>query len=55
DRRSTRPGAGPQIDAAWQLHQLTYEHNLSAFIMFSSMAGMIGSPVRVTTRQPTPR
>ncbi|MEB3971345.1 beta-ketoacyl reductase, partial [Mycobacterium ulcerans] len=34
----------PKIDAAWQLHQLTYEHNLSAFIMFSSMAGMIGSP-----------
>ncbi|MFX0580234.1 SDR family NAD(P)-dependent oxidoreductase, partial [Nocardia nepalensis] len=34
----------PKIDATWHLHELTAEMPLSAFVMFSSMAGLIGSP-----------
>ncbi|MFE9324528.1 type I polyketide synthase [Nocardia sp. NPDC052278] len=34
----------PKADAAWHLHELTRDMNLSAFVMFSSIAGMIGSP-----------
>ncbi|WP_435874605.1 type I polyketide synthase [Nocardia vinacea] len=33
----------PKADAAWYLHELTRDMNLSAFVMFSSIAGMIGS------------
>ncbi|MFE7798661.1 type I polyketide synthase [Nocardia sp. NPDC057440] len=33
----------PKADAAWHLHELTRNMNLSAFVMFSSIAGMIGS------------
>ncbi|MGN6337672.1 type I polyketide synthase [Mycobacterium sp.] len=32
-----------KVDAAWNLHELTRELNLSAFVMFSSMAGLVGS------------
>ncbi|OBJ03896.1 type I polyketide synthase, partial [Mycobacterium sp. 1465703.0] len=32
-----------KIDAAWNLHELTRDVNLSAFVMFSSMAGLVGS------------
>ncbi|MEB4212379.1 SDR family NAD(P)-dependent oxidoreductase, partial [Mycobacterium sp. 94-17] len=32
-----------KIDAAWNLHELTRDANLSAFVMFSSMAGLVGS------------
>jgi polyketide synthase 12 len=32
-----------KIDAAWNLHELTKDSNLSAFVMFSSMAGLVGS------------
>ncbi|WP_084483505.1 type I polyketide synthase [Nocardia amikacinitolerans] len=34
----------PKIDAAWHLHQLTREHNLHSFVMYSSAAGTIGTP-----------
>ncbi|MEV6802935.1 SDR family NAD(P)-dependent oxidoreductase, partial [Micromonospora rifamycinica] len=34
----------PKIDAAWYLHELTADVELSAFILFSSLAGTLGSP-----------
>jgi acyl carrier protein len=34
---------GPKVDAAWHLHELTAEHNLAAFVLFSSLAGLVGT------------
>jgi polyketide synthase 12 len=34
----------PKVDGAWNLHELSKEMDLSAFVMFSSLAGTIGGP-----------
>jgi polyketide synthase 7 len=33
-----------KVDGAWHLHELTRDLDLSAFVLFSSMAGIVGSP-----------
>ena len=33
-----------KIDAAWHLHELTRQMDLSVFVMFSSIAGTLGAP-----------
>ncbi|MER6176160.1 type I polyketide synthase [Streptosporangium sp. NPDC001681] len=33
----------PKVDAAWHLHELTRDENLSAFVLFSSVAGTFGT------------
>jgi polyketide synthase 7 len=35
---------GAKVDGAWNLHELTQEMDLSAFVVFSSMAGIVGTP-----------
>ncbi|WP_410643621.1 type I polyketide synthase [Amycolatopsis sp. lyj-346] len=34
----------PKIDAAWVLHELTADRDLTAFVLFSSIMGIIGGP-----------
>ncbi|MBD0420496.1 SDR family NAD(P)-dependent oxidoreductase, partial [Streptomyces sp. TRM S81-3] len=33
----------PKVDAAWNLHELTKDRDLTAFVLYSSIAGLIGN------------
>ncbi|OSC41326.1 type I polyketide synthase [Mycobacterium decipiens] len=33
-----------KVDGAWNLHELTQDMDLSAFVVFSSLAGIVGAP-----------
>jgi NAD(P)-dependent dehydrogenase (short-subunit alcohol dehydrogenase family)/acyl carrier protein len=35
---------GPKVDGAWHLHELTADLELSAFVLYSSAGGVLGSP-----------
>ncbi|MFD3746318.1 type I polyketide synthase [Nocardia sp. NPDC058633] len=34
----------PKVDAAWYLHEVTRAHTLSMFVVYSSIAGLLGNP-----------
>ncbi|MET7575715.1 type I polyketide synthase, partial [Streptomyces sp. NPDC005492] len=38
------PVLAPKVDAAWHLHELTRDLDLSLFATFSSMSGLLGAP-----------
>jgi polyene macrolide polyketide synthase len=44
DPERLRTAMAPKVDAAWHLHELTRDLDLSAFVLFSSSAGLLGGP-----------
>ncbi|WP_449341506.1 ketoreductase domain-containing protein, partial [Streptomyces canarius] len=46
------PVLAPKVDGAWNLHELCGDVNL--FVMYSSVAGLLGARDRPATRPPTP-
>ena len=43
----------PKIQGAWNLHMLTRDEPLDFFVLYSSMAGLLGCRARATTRRRT--
>ncbi len=46
DRERLERVMRPKIDAAWHLHELSKEMEISQFLVFSSVAGLFGSPAQ---------
>ncbi|HEY3552407.1 MAG TPA: type I polyketide synthase, partial [Solirubrobacterales bacterium] len=44
DEEQLRRVVGPKIKGAWHLHELTRGSDLTHFVLFSSIAGMLGTP-----------
>jgi thioesterase domain-containing protein/acyl carrier protein len=44
DAERLRRVMGPKVDGAINLHELTADHELTQFVLFSSIAGTLGSP-----------
>ncbi|WP_271223703.1 type I polyketide synthase, partial [Streptosporangium carneum] len=38
----------PKIDGAWLLHDLTRDHDLAAFVLFSSVSGLLGGAAQAS-------
>ena len=44
EREQLRRALAPKVDGAWNLHELTAELDLAEFVVFSSVAGLLGAP-----------
>ena len=57
DRERLREALAPKVAGAWNLHRLTRERPLDFFVLFSSVAAVLGSPgqAQLRGRQRVPR
>jgi acyl transferase domain-containing protein/thioesterase domain-containing protein len=46
DRERLERVMRPKVDAAWHLHELSKDMDISQFVVFSSVAGLFGSPAQ---------
>lgn len=44
DERKLQHALRPKVDGAWNLHELTEDRDLSAFVLFSSASAILGGP-----------
>ena len=44
DRRQLERVLAPKVDGAWNLHELTADAGAGVFVLFSSAAGVLGTP-----------